>query len=280
MLRQEGDLVRDSADDIGAGQDPDTMRDGIRQAAAEPVAQLGCPSADHRIGGVAAVKHGAERRRPGATADTECLKLGLAQSAAVLDRVGPDPHQPRIWQVAVHRDPRPGGVGGIDRLAQRSEVVRRRRRLRHRPALGPFGEVADDLHPGRPGGHLGLDRRNEFARRDRGVHAGEVPVRRGKKPAGGGDNRASGCRGAREAESDLAAAAGVADHRDPGGRVPREPRGAVRAVGEVGAVLVNGNRGVRVRVDEPGQRVPAGQLLRLARPGNHPVARKAVKERP
>jgi len=94
MLGQECDLVRDSADDIGAGQYPYTMSDGIRQAVAKSIAQFGYPSADHGIGGLAAVKHGAECRRPGTTADTERLKLSMAKRAAVLDRVGPHPHQP------------------------------------------------------------------------------------------------------------------------------------------------------------------------------------------
>jgi len=50
----------------------------------------------------------------------------------------------------------------------------------------------------------------------------------------------------------LAAAAGITDDRDPGGHVFLEPRRAVPGIREVRAVLVNGNSGVRVRVDEPG----------------------------
>jgi hypothetical protein len=37
---------------------------------------------------------------------------------------------------------------------------------------------------------------------------------------------------------------------------------------------------MRVRVDEAGQRKPAGQFLRIARSGNHTFARKAVQEYP
>ena len=44
--------------------------------------------------------------------------------------------------------------------------------------------------------------------------------------------------------------------------------GTVLAVGQVGAVVVGGDGRVRVRVDQPGKRVPAGQFLRLARPGD------------
>jgi hypothetical protein len=40
VLGQERDLVRDSADDIGAGQYPHAMGDGIREAVTEPLAQL------------------------------------------------------------------------------------------------------------------------------------------------------------------------------------------------------------------------------------------------
>jgi hypothetical protein len=94
MLGQEGDLVRDSADDVGAGQYPHTMSDGIRQAIAETLAQLVGPSANRGVGGVAAVKDCAERWRPGTGADAECLKLRMAKCRAMLDRVGSDPRQP------------------------------------------------------------------------------------------------------------------------------------------------------------------------------------------
>jgi hypothetical protein len=36
---------------------------------------------------------------------------------------------------------------------------------------------------------------------------------------------------------------------------------------------------MRVRIDKPGQRVPARQFLRLARSGHYAIARKAVQER-
>ena len=94
MTGQERDLVCDGADDIGACQYPHTMSDGIWQAVAEALAQLADPSADRRIGGVAALEHGAECRRPGTAADAECLKLRMAECPAVLDRVGPDLRQP------------------------------------------------------------------------------------------------------------------------------------------------------------------------------------------
>src|ERR1700761_8057163 len=123
MLGQERDLVRDSADDVGAGQYPDTMSDGIRQTVAETLAQLAGPAANLGVGGVAAVQDGAERWRPGTGADAECLELRMAKCRAMLNRVGPDPRQPRIREIAVHRDPRPGSVGRVDRAAQCFEVV-------------------------------------------------------------------------------------------------------------------------------------------------------------
>ena len=43
---------------------------------------------------------------------------------------------------------------------------------------------------------------------------------------------------------------------------------------------VNRDGRMRVRVDKPGQREPAGQFLRVARAGNHTFARKAVQEYP
>jgi hypothetical protein len=94
MLGQQRDLVRDSADDVGAGQYPHTMSDGIRQAIAKTLAQLAGPAANRGVGGVAAVQHGAERWRPGTSTDAECLKLRMAKCRAMLDRVGPDPRQP------------------------------------------------------------------------------------------------------------------------------------------------------------------------------------------
>ena len=180
----------------------------------------------------------------------------------------------------MHRDPCPGGVGRADRGAQRFEVVCRRRRLRYRAVRTPLREVADDLHPGRPGRHLRPDRRNELVWRDRGVHARKVPFRRGEEPPGGGDDRTPGYRSAREAEADLAAAPCIADHRDPGGRVFLQARGAVLAVREIGAALVNRDGRMRVRVDKPSEREPARQFLLVARAGNHPFAEKTVQEHP
>ena len=115
---------------------------------------------------------------------------------------------------------------------------------------------------------------------DRSVHAGEVPARRGEEAAGGGHDRAPRRGAAREAEGDLGDAPGVPDHGHPAGRVLVKPRGAVLAVGQVRPLLVGGDGRVRVRVDEPGEREPAGQLLGLARPGGDAVARGAVEERP
>lgn len=93
MIGQEPDLVRDRADDIGASQYPHPVGHGIREAVTETLAQLVGPSANRGIGGVAAVKHGAECWRPGTAAGAECLKLTMAKSRAMLDRVGPDPRQ-------------------------------------------------------------------------------------------------------------------------------------------------------------------------------------------
>ena len=137
----------------------------------------------------------------------------------------------------MHRDPRPRGMGCVDRLAQRVEVVGRSRRLRHRPVRVPLGGVADDLHPRRPGCHLGLDSRDEFVRRDGGVHAWEIPVRRGKESASGGHDGTPGRRRARESKGGMAAAPDVADHCDTAGGVfrpgarrrTRRPRGTGRA---------------------------------------------------
>ena len=89
-----------------------------------------------------------------------------------------------------------------------------------------------------------------------------------------------GRRGAREPQGDLAAASGIADHGDTPGGVFFQPRGTVLAVREVRAVPVNRDGRMRVRVDKPGQREPAGQFLRVARAGNHTFARKAVQEYP
>ena len=180
----------------------------------------------------------------------------------------------------MHRDPCSGGVGRVNRPAKRAEVVCRGCRLRQRAVLTPFREIADDLHPRRPGRHFGLDRRGELVRRDGGMHAGEVPVRRGKEPAGGSHDRMPGHRSAREAEADLAKASGIADYGNPCGRVFLQTRSTVLAVRQVWAVLVSCDSRVGVRVDEPGDRIPAGQLLRLARSCNHTVARKAVSECP
>jgi hypothetical protein len=171
-------------------------------------------------------------------------------------------------------------VGRVDRLAQRADVVCCGRRLRHRAVLTPLRKVADDLHPGRSGRHLGLDRRGELVRLDRCVHARKVPVGRGEETSGGGHDRMPGRRGAREPEGDLAAASGIADHGDTPGGVFLQPRGAVRAVREVRAVPVNGDGRMRVRIDEPGQREPAGQFLQVTRAGNHAFAGKAVQEHP
>ena len=94
VIGQERDLVRDGADDIGAGQYPHSVGHGIREAVTETLAQLVGPSANRGVGGVAAVKHGAECWRPGTAADAECLQLRMAKCRAMLDRVGPDPRQP------------------------------------------------------------------------------------------------------------------------------------------------------------------------------------------
>jgi hypothetical protein len=112
------------------------------------------------------------------------------------------------------------------------------------------------------------------------VHPGKVAVCRGEEAAGGGHDRPPVRRGAGEAEGDLAEAAGVADHGHPAGRVLVQPRGAVGAVGQVRAVLVGSDGRVRVRVDEPGKREPAGQSLRLARPGGETASLGAVEECP
>ena len=89
-----------------------------------------------------------------------------------------------------------------------------------------------------------------------------------------------GRRGAREPEGDLAAASGIADHGDTPSGVFLQARGAVLAAGEVGAALVNRDGGMRVRINEPGQREPARQFLLVARAGNHAFAGKAVQEHP
>jgi hypothetical protein len=45
---QQRDLVRDRSDDIGAGQHPDALGDGIRKEVTESLAQLAGPRADRR----------------------------------------------------------------------------------------------------------------------------------------------------------------------------------------------------------------------------------------
>ena len=110
-----------------------------------------------------------------------------------------------------------------------------------------------------------LDRRYEFVRSDGGVHAREVPVCRGKESASGGDDGTPGRRGARECKGGLAAAPDIADHGDTAGGVLLQARDAVLAVREERTVLVPGNGRMRVRVDQPGQRIPTGQFHLLAR---------------
>ena len=276
VIGQQRDLVRDGADDIGAGQYPHTMSDGVGEVVAESLPQFVSLLADLGIGGVAVVEHGAQRRRPRATARAQRVDLGMAERLPVLDRIRADRRQPGIREVAVHRDPRPRGVGRVDRPAQRVEVVGRCRRLRRRPVRTPLGGVADDLHPRRPCRHLGLDSSDELVRRDGGVHARKVPVHRREESAGGGHDGTPGRRGAREFKRGLAAAPDIADHGDTTDGVFRQARGAVLAAGEERAVLVSCDGRVRVRVDQPGQRIPAGQFLVLARSGNHALAREAV----
>ena len=53
VIGQERDLIRDGADDIGAGQYPHTVSDGVGEVVAESFAQFVCSLADLRIGGVA-----------------------------------------------------------------------------------------------------------------------------------------------------------------------------------------------------------------------------------
>lgn len=195
---QERDLVRDSANNIGAGHYPHTVSDGVGEMVAKLFAQFVSSLADFRIGRLAVAEHGAERRRPRATACAQRLDLGMAECGPVLDRIRADRCQPRIREVAVHRDPRTCGMGCVDRLTQGAEVVGRSRRLRHRPVRAPLRGVADDLHPRRPGCHLGLDGSDEFVRLNGGVHAREVPVRRGEESASGGHDGTPDSRRARE----------------------------------------------------------------------------------
>ena len=265
VIGQERDLIRDGANDVGARQHPNAVGDGIGESFAEPFAQFVGPLAGLRIGGVAVVEHGAERRRPRAAARAQRLDLGMAECLPMLDRVRADRRQPRVREVAVHRDPRPRCMSCIDRLTQGAELVGRGRRLRGRPVRAPLGGVADDLHPRRPGRDLGFDSRDKFVRRDGGVHAREAPVGRGKEPAGGGHDGTPGRRRARESKGGQAEAPDIADHGDTAGGVFRQARGAVLDVSEERAVLVPGNGRVRVRVDQPGQGIPAGQFLLLAR---------------
>jgi hypothetical protein len=258
VLGQQRDLLRDRADDIGACQDPHPVGDGVGEAVAELLAQLVGALADLGIGGVAVVEHGAQRRRPRAAARAQRFDLGMAKSLPVLDRIRADHREPRVLEVAVHRHPRPGGMGGVDRLPQRVQIVGRGRRLRYRAVRAPHGGVADDLHPRRPGRHLSLDSRYKFAPLDGGVHARKVAVRGGEESAGGGHHGTAGYGGAREFEGDVAAAPDVADHSDAAGGVFGQARRAVFAVGQERAVLVPVDGRVRVCVDQPGHGVAAG----------------------
>ena len=94
VIGQERDLIRDGADDIGAGQYPHSVGHGIRQAVTETLAQLADRFANLRIGRIAVREHGTQRGRPRATARAERLKLGMAERPAVLDRVGAERRQP------------------------------------------------------------------------------------------------------------------------------------------------------------------------------------------
>jgi hypothetical protein len=94
VIGQQRDLIRDSADDIGASQYPHSVGHGIREAVTETLAQLADRFANLGIGRIAVLQHGAERGRPRATARAERLKLAMAERPAVLDRVGADRRQP------------------------------------------------------------------------------------------------------------------------------------------------------------------------------------------
>ena len=94
MIGQQRDLVRDRANDIGAGQYPHTVSDGIGEVVAESFAQFVSSLADFRIGGLAVAEHGAERWRPRATARAQRLDLGMAECGPVLDRICADRRQP------------------------------------------------------------------------------------------------------------------------------------------------------------------------------------------
>src|SRR6202042_628364 len=93
------DLIRDRADDIGAGQHPHTAGDGVGETFAESFPQFGYPLADVRIGGVAGSAHGAKGRRPRAAARAQRLDLGTAERGPVLDRIRADRRQPRIREI-------------------------------------------------------------------------------------------------------------------------------------------------------------------------------------
>jgi hypothetical protein len=94
VIGQQRDLVRDSANDIGAGQYPHTVSDGVGKVVAESFAQFVSSLADFRVGGLAVAEHGAERRRPRATARAQRLDLGMAECGPVLDRIRADRRQP------------------------------------------------------------------------------------------------------------------------------------------------------------------------------------------
>src|ERR1700691_3433408 len=72
-----------------------------------------------------------------------------------------------------------------------------------------------DLHPRRPGRHLGLDSSDEFVWGDGGVHAREVPVRRGEESASGGDDGTPSPRRAGEFKGGLAAPYSVSARNGP-----------------------------------------------------------------
>jgi hypothetical protein len=70
------------------------VSDGVGEVVAEPFAQFVDSLADVRIGRLAVAEHGAQRRRPRATARAQYLNLGMAEPGPVLDRVRADRHQP------------------------------------------------------------------------------------------------------------------------------------------------------------------------------------------
>ena len=125
MAGEERDLVSRSFRRHRCLEHLHTIGDGIREAVAESLAQFADCVRTEGSEELRSVEDGAERRRPGTGAAAERLKLSMPKRPAMLDRVGADPRQPRIREIAVTatRAPAAWAASTAWRSASRSYVA-------------------------------------------------------------------------------------------------------------------------------------------------------------